>query len=314
MPSLIRCACVLALLCGVAPATAQEQDLQKARALYLEGQALHQAGRFGAALEKFKAALQSANRPSIVLSIAQCYKALNDAPVALFYYRAYLDLWRKQNPGQVPQYQHEVEKHIKALVVQIEEEKKRRELELQRASAERSKKAALAKRQAEELALEAARKRLAEANAGQAARDQLRSKSTSSVSGPHDVGPTDQRETRQRKTIWAYATLGIAATCLATGAILAGVGVAKGNAAHEPYLSETDPTKTLEYRNEIEAAERLMAGSYVMFGLAAVSAAVSIYQFVTRPRVSPGAAGVPLHGLQITLAPRGGQIGWLTGF
>ena len=106
------------LLSFAAPVHAGEKNgeaLARAKALFRQGGTLYRLGKFNEALAKFEAAFKHAQRPSIVMNMAQCHRNLNNHRRALFYYKLYLSDWKRTQPGKPPPYEGEVKAHIARL-------------------------------------------------------------------------------------------------------------------------------------------------------------------------------------------------------
>jgi len=90
---------------------------------------------------------------------------------------------------------------------------------------------------------------------------------------------------RRRKTIYAYATLGVGAALLAGAGVLYGVGASRGSEAHDQYLASGNQAQMDYHYQDVEAARTMLAVGHALAGAGAVSVALSIYHFATRPSV-----------------------------
>ena len=105
-----------------AVALAQPKAWTKERAakqLFERGETLYRMGKFKAAAEAYRRALEHRRRPSIIFNLAQCHRQLGDLEKALFYYRLFAADWARKNPGKTMPYAKEVALRIKVLEEQI---------------------------------------------------------------------------------------------------------------------------------------------------------------------------------------------------
>ncbi len=138
MWALIALAAACLLLAQTAPAQAGPAELAKARKAFKEGEVQYRLGNFAGALSRYQEALKWAARPSILFNMAQCYRVMKNPDKALFYYRLYLDDWRKQNPQNPrPHNVKEVELRISDLRAQIKTKEAAREAARERAERQR---------------------------------------------------------------------------------------------------------------------------------------------------------------------------------
>lgn len=100
---------------------------------------------------------------------------------------------------------------------------------------------------------------------------------------------------RWTRTMAAWALLGVGAACAITSGVLYGVGISSGNEAHDAYLSTSDKDEIATHRQEVESAEKIIAGGHVMAGLTAAATVASVVLFVTRPEAQ--AAEVTMFGV-----------------
>jgi tetratricopeptide (TPR) repeat protein len=289
---------ILVLLSTANASAADPAELALAQKLFHEGRSLYQAGQFGDAAEKFRAALRIATRPSIVLGLAQCYRQLKNAEEGLKAYKQYAELWAKLNPNRASPYDKEV-KSLIAELSQVVKENETRELKRKEEAAKR----AQAKKE------EAEKKRKAEEERKATERARVAETATSEKEGPvgQSGAATVDAEKRRSKTIWAYASLAIGGAAILTGGVLLGVGYSQGNSAYDKYMGAGDPATISLLRNDVDDARPLLTASYAMFGVGAAALGFSIYQFVTRP----AEATLPSqgsNGLSIAVGPGGGNL------
>ena len=120
---------VAALLLMVPEARADKESLAKAKELFTRGEVQYRLGYFKIALGYYQAALQQAQRPSIIFNIAQCHRQLNDPDKAVFNYKLYLADWARRHQGKSPPNKAEVEGYIKDLSAVIQKRKQAEALE-----------------------------------------------------------------------------------------------------------------------------------------------------------------------------------------
>ena len=109
----------------VAPARAQDRDLQRAKAEFVRAETHYRLGEFQQALELYRSAYKLAGRPHLLFNVAQCYRQLGKVrpgdsrqkalEQAVFYYKLYLSDWKRAFKGASPRNAAEVQRHIKAL-------------------------------------------------------------------------------------------------------------------------------------------------------------------------------------------------------
>jgi len=78
------------LLGGVGAARAQSEEVQRARALFVEGQQAYAAGRFEEAAEKMLAAYQLTHSAELAFNVARVYERMSAYTDAIRFYRVYL--------------------------------------------------------------------------------------------------------------------------------------------------------------------------------------------------------------------------------
>jgi len=81
---------ILILLLLAAPATASAADRDRAKTLYLQGEAAFKAGRFAEALGHYSAAYQVDGHPDLLFNIAQCHRNMESYEQAVFFLERYL--------------------------------------------------------------------------------------------------------------------------------------------------------------------------------------------------------------------------------
>ncbi len=87
----ISAALVLAGLVFAGSALAQPADrVARARALYMEGQAHYDGGRFAEAATKMRAAYELTNAPELAFNVARVYERMSEYDQAIRYFRIYL--------------------------------------------------------------------------------------------------------------------------------------------------------------------------------------------------------------------------------
>lgn len=126
-PRPIRIHSLLALVAVLAaePALAQSDPakLDEARKRFAQAEVAYRLGQFQEALTHYQAAYAASLRPELLFNIAQCYRQQRDPEKALFYYQLYLSDWERANPGKDVPYRAEVDGHIAAMKVAIEEKR-----------------------------------------------------------------------------------------------------------------------------------------------------------------------------------------------
>lgn len=281
-------------------ATTEESRQKMAKDLFDQGGILYRLGKFAQALEKFEASLKITNRPSVILTAAQCHRQLKHYEKALFFYKLYLTEWERQNPDSKSPYEQEILDKITEVKDAIEMQRQRNE-EGRKRREEKERQHQLAKLLKEKETRAAEKKRAAEAQLSR------------------DLALTADR--RRSKTIWGYSTLGAGAALAVAAAILYGVGGAQGGEAHDSYLKATDTAPTHDvaaveqYKSDVESARTKLIVGNVLIGLAAASLGVSIYQFVTRPSV-PEAPSKKDLGAALSFSPSvgGGSVSLMVQF
>ena len=109
---LAMCLAFLLLSIWPGPAAAQESLNDMARAHFKQGHVLYRQGKFKEALVQFQQAAKYVKKPSISLNMAQCHRNLDRPEKALFFYKLYLNEWRRTYPGKPVRYLSEVKGHI----------------------------------------------------------------------------------------------------------------------------------------------------------------------------------------------------------
>lgn len=124
----IALAAVAWLALGSAMASAQSDDLERARGAFEQGRVAYEAGNFRTALERFQEAYRLTNEPDVLYNVATAADRLREDRVALEAYRGYL----ASRPDSADRAQ--VEARIEVLSTRLareEEERARREAEEQ---------------------------------------------------------------------------------------------------------------------------------------------------------------------------------------
>jgi hypothetical protein len=98
---------------------AQDGTLKDAKRLFKKGLVQYRLGKFELALTRFEAALKLANRPNIILNVAQCHRQLGHKKQALFFYKLYLTTWARTHPDKESPYKQEIAHHTKQLEAEI---------------------------------------------------------------------------------------------------------------------------------------------------------------------------------------------------
>ncbi|PID39663.1 MAG: hypothetical protein CSA24_00755 [Deltaproteobacteria bacterium] len=96
------------------------------------------------------------------------------------------------------------------------------------------------------------------------------------------------RVARRRQAIIGWSTLAGGLTLAAGAATLYGVGIYRGEAAHERYLAlepSAPPERFAEARGDVDAAKRLLIGGHVLVGAGAIAIGVGLYYLLTRPKL-----------------------------
>ena len=125
---------------------------------------------------------------------------------------------------------------------------------------------------------------------------------------PHQDDPIDSAKSRRVRTILAYTTLGLGVALAGGAAVLYGLGLSKGNEAHDAYGAASEQVEIDRHYEDVEAARGMVVTGHVLAGAAVAALGVSIYAFVTRPAdpkaqkpTGPGVSIQPGGGLAITL-------------
>jgi len=85
-----------------------------------------------------------------------------------------------------------------------------------------------------------------------------------------------------RLTIWGYSLLGFSAAAGITMATLYGVGMKKGDSAHQRYNGATTAKERRESADEVKQAEKMLVGGHVMAGIMSASLVASLVVFISR--------------------------------
>ena len=140
---------------------------------------------------------------------------------------------------------------------------------------------------------------------------QMRPVSLDAVEEPAQEDPILQQEDpillqqHRRKTTVGYITLGTGLALAAAGGFMIGLGVTSGSEAHDAYTIESSKPNgnsaiIAGHREDVESARSLVLAGDVLVGVGLVALGVSIYQFVTRPRIrergTPAMSVVPAPG------------------
>ena len=119
---------------------------------------------------------------------------------------------------------------------------------------------------------------------------------------------------RQRKTVLAWAFLGMGLATGAVAGVLYGLGVSQGAGAHDAYMEARDPDEIRQRWGEVETAQTKVVAGHVLAGVTALAVGLAIYQFASRP--SPPQSATAPAGLGASLGPTPGASGatlWLRG-
>ncbi len=108
---------------------------------------------------------------------------------------------------------------------------------------------------------------------------------------------------RKLKTLLAYTFLGTGAALLTGAAVMYGIGASEGSDAYDEYRASTASSQYEAGRQSIESAREKLVVGHVLAGVGLAAVGLSVYQFVTRPRVE--AAPAPRSALSITPAAGG---------
>jgi len=87
VPSLVFC---LSFSFVPSPGRAQGGEVERARALFVEGQRDYDAGRFAQAAEKMRAAYELTHSPELAFNVARVYERMSAYTEAIRFYRVYL--------------------------------------------------------------------------------------------------------------------------------------------------------------------------------------------------------------------------------
>jgi tetratricopeptide (TPR) repeat protein len=97
---MLRAAIVLSSVLAVASASAEPGIMDKAKAHFIAGDALYNAGSYADALREFLASYEFAPLPDLLLNAGQCYRKLGQLDKALEMYERYLAQAPKDDPWQ----------------------------------------------------------------------------------------------------------------------------------------------------------------------------------------------------------------------
>jgi hypothetical protein len=112
---------------------------------------------------------------------------------------------------------------------------------------------------------------------------------------PTPVVPAQENPQQQRKTFWAWGSLGAGSALVVTAVTLYTVGLVQGNDAHKKYR-DAGPTEDIGgYWSDVESAKTKLIAGHVLMGLGAAAVGVSVYHFLTlqerRPSTTVGLGG-----------------------
>jgi len=88
---------------------------------------------------------------------------------------------------------------------------------------------------------------------------------------------------RRLWTIAAWSSLGVGLASAAAAAAMCGVGLSRGNDAHDAYMATSDRDEIQSLRQDIESADGLLTGGTVLAGLAGAAVVTSVVLFIKRP-------------------------------
>ncbi|MCB9554519.1 MAG: PEGA domain-containing protein [Deltaproteobacteria bacterium] len=101
--------------------------------------------------------------------------------------------------------------------------------------------------------------------------------------------PTASQPDRRRQ--WRWIALGVGASLVAGAAVTYGLGISRGNAAHNKYLTATDFDTIARHRSEVISAERTIAAGHVLAGLATIALGTSLYLWLSSSPAERHAVG-----------------------
>jgi|GEM_PF-1184459 tetratricopeptide (TPR) repeat protein len=286
----------IVLMLGSSAYAQSPEDVQHAKAYFTAGEVAFRLGNFQDAVDKFLNALRLVKRTSIMLNIGQCYRNLDNPKKSIFYYKLYLSEYGRRGVKTIP-FHEAVKKHIAAMKQRLKEkgqEAKRDEEAKQERErlAKRNQQAELTRLKAEKAA-EAKKQKALQQKANDARRLELEQM---------QQAEKDAQESYRKKNIWAFASLAVAVAAGITGGVLYGVGISRRDSAHERYELANDPTTIAQEWSDVESGQNMTYGANAMMAVAAISAGISIYNFVTRPK--PGVEK------RTSIAPQFGKTSW----
>ncbi|WP_428263446.1 tetratricopeptide repeat protein [Haliangium sp.] len=129
---------ILALIFGfsvfVPQADAQKRDDERARDLFIEGEAHYAAGRYEEAAKVYEEAFELSQRPELLFNIANAYERMGEYTTAADYLRRYVQSPRARDVVSVRERIRRLEVAAEEQRRRQEEERKQAELEAQQAS------------------------------------------------------------------------------------------------------------------------------------------------------------------------------------
>jgi tetratricopeptide (TPR) repeat protein len=118
-------AIALTMSVGLSSATAQQGDdeLERALALYSEGEKLYKAGQYRRALAAFNEAYDVKPAPGLLYNIGQCHRKLGNLEQAIAKMTEFLDLATDANPEQRRTARELVEEMTETLAARAEQDR-----------------------------------------------------------------------------------------------------------------------------------------------------------------------------------------------
>lgn len=303
LPRIIALSLLLALLLGPAPASAQRSRLE-ARELLQQGNKLFGEGQYGEALRRFRRARQLYPSFKIDYNIASTLRALGRLAQAARNYERFL----REASGEAPA------ETVKAAQVALAELRKqvatvRVECPVDEADVEVDGEVVGRTPLRHKVYLAPGPHRLTVVKPGYPqhvveqrvqAGDRLvllvpwgENAVTPRPLGPDPDKVAATRREARSKTVWAYSSLAAGLALAAGAGTLYGVGMSRGNAAHDEYQTAGTTAEFERLRGDLDRAETLLTVGHVLAGAAVVALGLSIYQFVTRPDLPDEAEAEP---------------------
>ena len=118
---------------------------------------------------------------------------------------------------------------------------------------------------------------------------------------PNDSDAEDPK--RRPKTILGFSSLALALAAAAGAGTLYGLGISRGEEAHDLYRGTKVPEEAAAHREDVEAAQGLVTGGHVLAGVAAAALGFTFYELATRPDRNDGGSRRPTARAGLLMAP-----------